>query len=144
MPKRTTKQKPAAAPAMTQAEKLLKAGRDVAASQLPKKLKGVSGITVLTDASGRGVGEPGKAVMKDGMNVALVMNVDVPSLCVDAEGCAHDVVCHLADLRAVIVKNKRASGYGLGRLSELMRRLNASVERLRIEAVKLDRKAKKA
>jgi uncharacterized small protein (DUF1192 family) len=78
-------------------------------------------------------GQPGQAKPVKGLIKALVMPVDIPTLCVDTEGSAHDVVCHLADTRASVVKTGSDSAYSIGRLEELMRRLNAGVERLKIE-----------
>ena len=110
-----------------------------ARSELPPQLVGVAGITMLGDAA-PDRGEPGQARPVKGRLKALVMPVDVPTLCVDTEGSAHDVVCCLADTRASVVKHGTASAYGIGRLEELMRRLNSGVERLKIEL----RRTKKA
>lgn len=111
-------------------------------SELPPQLRGVAGITMLSDGS-VDRGQPGQARPVKGVIKALVMPVDVATLCVDTEGCAHDVVCHLADTRAAVVKTGSDSAYSIGRLEELMRRLNMGVERLKVELRKRN-KSKKA
>lgn len=127
---------------MSPTKDLIGAARKAASAELPDALQGVSGIihlgeheTVLPGAKPKlpNLGEPGQAHPVKGQIKALVMPVDVPTLCVDTEGSAHDVVCYLADLRASAVKTGGASAYGVGRLEELMRRLNRGVERLKIE-----------
>ena len=132
-PSAVTKKKPAKN-GMTPNAELIAAAR----SELPKELQGVAGITMLAD----GKGAPGQATPVKGQIKALVMPVDVPTLCVDTEGSAHDIVCCLADLRASVVKGGTASLYGVSRLAELMRRLNMGVERLTVEIKKQHRVAK--
>jgi hypothetical protein len=90
-----------------------------------------------------GLGLPGQAHPVQGQIKALVMPVDLPTLCVDAEGCAHDVVCHIAELRALVVRHGYGSAYSVGRLEELMRRLNMGVERLKLELRAAAKKNKK-
>jgi len=118
-------------------------------SELPAELVGVAGITMLSDGSpSRGSGgspsrgEPGQARPVKGVIKALVMP-STSTLCVDVEGCAHDVVCDLADTRALVVRTGAGSAYAISRLEELMRRLNSGVERLKHELRALNTKKKK-